>query len=248
VESKLAGALNAAKAAHFDPGGAVCDYAALETSPERASIAACLSDLERFDPKQVYINARTAFWLNVFNAVVLRDSPELALAQSVREVESFFERPRLNVGGLPYSLDDIEHGLLRGNLPKFGSRRAPMRRDDPRLAHMPLAYDERMHFAMYSASRSSPPFRVFDGGKLDAQLEDASADYLRRYVRVEDGGARVVLPRQFYWYADDFGGAQSTLEFALGHLDEALVDLVDRRRGRVKIRYAEFDWALNQRT
>jgi hypothetical protein len=122
-----------------------------------------------------------------------------------------------------------------------------MRRDDPRLAHMPLAYDERMHFAMYSASRSSPPLRVFDGGKLDVQLEEATADYLGRHVRIEDGGALVVLPRQFYWYADDFGGAQGALEFALIRLDDELVDPVDRRRGRVKVRYAAFDWALNRR-
>jgi hypothetical protein len=247
VESQLTESLAAAKAAHFDAGGTAGDYTALASSRERARIAACLADLESFDPKQVYISAKTAFWLNVFNAVVLRDAPELALAGSVRDVESFFERPRFKVGGLAYSLDDIEHGLLRGNVPKFGSRRAPMRRDDARLAHMPLAYDERMHFAMYSASRSSPPLRVFDGGKLDVQLEEATADYLGRHVRIEDSGAVVVLPRQFYWYADDFGGAKGALEFALVRLDDEVVDPVDRRRGRVKVRYAEFDWRLNQR-
>ena len=44
--------------------------------------------------------------------------------------------------------------------------------------------------------------------------------------------------------ADDFGGEQAALEFALARLDDKLVDLVDRRRGRVKVRYAEFDWRL----
>jgi hypothetical protein len=247
LESQLTESLAAARAAHFNADGTVCDYAALAASRERGRIAACLADLETFDPKRMYIPAQTAFWLNVFNAVVLRDAPELALAGSAREVESFFERPRLKVGGFAYSLDHIEHGLLRGNVPKFGSRRAPMRREDPRLAHMPLAYDERMHFAMYSATRSSPPLRAFDGGSLDAQLEEATAEYLRRHVRVEDGGAVVVLPRQFYWYADDFGGPQDALAFALTRLDEALVELVDRRRGRVKLRYAKFDWRLNRK-
>jgi hypothetical protein len=195
----------------------------------------------------MYIPAQTAFWLNVFNAVVLRDAPELALAGGARDVERFFECPRLKVGGFAYSLDHIQHGLLRGNVPKFGSRRAPMRREDPRLAHMPLAYDERMHFAVYSATRSSPALRAFDGGSLDVQLEEATGEYLRRHVRVGDDGAVVVLPRQFYWYADDFGGPQGALAFALARLDEAVVDLVDRRRGRVKLRYAEFDWRLNRK-
>lgn len=246
-DRQLEDALHTAKAAHFDAGGAACDYDALAASREHGRIAACLGELASFDPKRVLIPGQTAFWLNVFNAVVLRDARELALADSVREVQGFFERARLKVGGLAYSLDDIEHGLLRGNVPKFGRLRAPMQRDDPRLAHMPLAYDERMHFAMYSASRSSPPLRVFDPGKLDAQLEEATAEYLRRHVRVENQGALVVLPRQLRWYADDFGGEQSALEFALVRLDEEFVDLVDRRRGRVKIRYAEFDWTLNRR-
>ena len=178
----------------------------------------------------------------MFNAVVLRDAAALAAAAGVKQVEAFFARTRLKVGGHGYSLDDIEHGLLRGNAPKFGSRRAPMRADDPRLAHMPLAFDERMHFALYSASRSSPALRVYGGGELDRQLEAASADYLRRHVQVEKDGAEVVLPRQFYWYPEDFGGPQGALQFALARLDDEAVDRVDRRRGRVKLRYQEFDW------
>ena len=240
-------ALQAARSAYFDAEGLSCDYAGLAASPEHGRIAARLAGLAAFDPKRVRIPAQTAFWLNVFNAVVLRDAAELAAAASVREVQGFFEHRRLRVGGLDYSLDDIEHGLLRGNVPKFGRLRAPMPRDDARLAHMPLAYDERMHFAMYCAARSSPPFRVYDGGKLDVQLEEATAHYLRRHVRVEKDGALVVLPRQFYWYPDDFGGERSALEFALARLDEELVEPVDRRRGRVKIRYAEFDWTLNRK-
>ena len=240
-------ALAAVRAAHFDAEGRLCDYAALAGSREHQALAECIAALETFDPKRVRIPAQTAFWVNVFNAVVLRDSPELAAVGRVREVEGFFERARLKVCGLAFSLDDIEHGLLRGNVPKYGHSRPPMRRDDPRLAYMPIAYDERMHFAMYSASRSSPPLRVFDGGKLDEQFEDATAEYLRRSVRVEEQGALVILPRQLYWYREDFDGEKGALEFALTRLDEETVDLVDRRRGRVKLRYADFDWTLNRK-
>jgi hypothetical protein len=179
--------------------------------------------------------------------VVLRDAAELAAAGSLRAAGAFFERPRLKVGALDYSLDDIEHGLLRGNLPKHGARRPPMRRDDPRLAHMPLAYDERMHFAMYCVALSSPALNAFSAGRLDGELEDATARYLREHVRVESDGALVVLPRRLLWYADDFGGEGNALTFALARLDDETVDRVDRRRGRVKVRYADFDWRPNAR-
>ena len=244
---ELREAVDALRAAHFDAGGTACDYAGLGASPEKQRLAEMLAALQTFDPKRVRIAAQTAFWLNVFNAIVVRDAPELARAHGPREVERFFESPRVNIGGLGYSLDDIEHGLLRGNVPKFGGRRAPMRQDDPRRAYTPLAYDERMHFGLYCACRSSPPLRAFSAGMLDLQLEQATAEYLRREVRVEERGARVILPRQFYWYAADFGGERDALAFALARLDEETADLVDRRRGKVKVRYAEFDWRLNER-
>ncbi len=235
-------ALGAAKAAYANS-----DLGAFCTSAEHAALAAAIAGLADFDFKRVLIRAQTAFWLNVFNAVVLRDIAELAAAARVREIEKFFEAPRVRVARFGYSLDEIEHGLLRGNVPKFGARRAPMQRDDPRLAHTPLAFDERMHFGLYCAGRSSPVLRVFDEGGVDGELEQASEDYVRREVRVEEKGALVVLPRQFYWYGEDFGGEQAGLAFALGHLDEEAADLVDRRRGRVKLRYADFDWRLERR-
>jgi hypothetical protein len=244
-EQELESALQAVRARHFDAAASSCHYAALEGSQEHARLRESLAALEAFDPKRVRIAAQTAFWLNVFNALVLRDAPDLARVRGPKEVEAFFERPRAKIGGSAYSLDDIEHGVLRGNVPKFGSRRAPMRADDPRRAFTPLAYDERMHFGMYCACRSSPPLHVFSAGALDAELESATGAYLRREVRVEQQGALVILPRQFYWYPSDFGGERDALAFALAHLDEPAVDLVDRRRGKVKLRYAEFDWRLN---
>jgi hypothetical protein len=247
-DAQLADALQATRAAHFDTGGAACDYAALIASPEREHLAASLAALEGFDVRRAHIPSQMAFWINVFNAGVLRDAAELEVASSAREMQAFFERPRLRIGAHPYSLDDIEHGLLRGNMPKQGRLRAPMARDDPRLEYMPILFDERMHFALHSACRSSPPLRVFDGGKLDRQLEEATADYLRRTVRIESQGAVIVLPRLFRWFAEDFGGDSGIVEFVVARVDdEAIVEMVDRRLGRVKLQYAEFDWTLNRR-
>ena len=117
----------------------------------------------------------------MFNACVLRDSPELEFAAGPRDVRAFFEQPRAEDRRLlAFSLDEVQHGLLRGNVAKQGKLRAPMSRDDPRLAFMPIAFDERIHFALYAAARSSPALRAFSSGGLDRQLEEATAEYLRR--------------------------------------------------------------------
>lgn len=240
MDKQLAEALEAVRAAHFDAQGAACDYATLETSRERSELASCLAALEHHDSKRLDIPAQTAFWLNAYNACVLRDAAELG-------TEGFFERQRVRIAGHDWSLDDIEHGLLRGNVPKYGSLRAPMKKSDPRLAFVPLVYDERMHFAMYSACRSSPPLRVLHGKGLDAELEAAARDYVRATVRVKDEGARIKVPKIFHWYADDFGGERGVLEFVVGLLDDASAELVDRRRGSVRLKYHDFDWTRNQR-
>jgi hypothetical protein len=246
-DRQLAEAIEAVRAAHFDQHGLACHYPAFAVSRERGRLAAFLANFETLDFKRMRIPAQTSFWINVFNAGVLRDSPELEFAAGPRDVQAFFEQPRLKIGGHAFSLDEVQHGLLRGNVPRHGRMRAPMSRDDARLAFMPIAFDERMHFALYSAARSSPALRAYDGGNLDQQLEQATADYLLRTVRVESDGALVVLPRIFDWYAKDFGGERGALEFALARLDEEVVDAVDRRQGRVKVQYAEFDWELNRR-
>ena len=248
MERELAQTLEAVKTAYFDAQGAACDYALLASSPERAQLAACLLQLESFDVQRAHVPAQMAFWINVFNAAVLCDATELLDAKRVKDVEAFFARRRLWIGPHGYSLDDIEHGLLRGNAPKQGSRRPPMARDDPRLECTPMVLDERVHFALHSACRSSPPLRIFEAGRLDRLLEDAATDYVRRTVRVERSGAVLVLPRLFRWFAGDFGDDSGIVEFVAARLeDEATVEMIDRRRGSVSLRYHEFDWTLNRR-
>jgi hypothetical protein len=122
-----------------------------------------------------------------------------------------------------------------------------MRRDDPRLAHVPIALDERLHFALYRGTVSSPAFRVFGGGKLDAQLDEAADQYIRREARVEDDGRVIRAPKLVEWFAADFGGKGDALEFVLDRLDEAAFALAERHMGHHKLRFAEFDWRLARR-
>jgi hypothetical protein len=224
--------------AYFDAQGA-CDVAALASSREHGRLAATLADLAEFDPRRMRIPAQMAFWLNVYNACVLRDLREF-------DGPDFFERERLRVAGHRWSLDEIEHGLLRGNTPKHASFSAPMRKADPRLALAPVTFDERAHFALYTACRSSPPLRVFHTEMLEDQLEHAARDYVRATVRVKDEGARIKVPKRFQWYAEDFGGTGGVLEFVIARLDDESVELIDRRQGRVKLKYLDHDWTPNR--
>ena len=213
---------------HFHAHGA-WDLGALVASSAHGRLAAALAGLAEADPRRMRIPAQVAFWLNVYNAAVLRDLPEF-------EAGEFFSRPRLRIAGHAWSLDDIEHGMLRGNLKK----------SDPRLALAPVTFDERVFFALYRACRSSPPLRVFHAERIEDQLEDAAREFVRATVRVKDEGAKIKVPRLFQWYEDDFGGSEGVLQFVVARLDDDTVDLIDRRQGRVKLKYLDHDWTLNR--
>lgn len=232
---------------HFDASGRAGDYVALRRVEHARHLEAALAALANFDPRSLPISQPIAFWLNAYNATVVLSARSCAPGEPVSGVPGLFDRPRLTVAGHAFALDDIEHGLLRVNAPKYGRWSGPLARGDPRLAFMPRLYDERVHFALFTACRSTQALRVFGSAAIEDQLESAVCDCLRREVRVADDGSWIEVPRLFKWYPDDFGGESGVVDFVMARIeDEALVDRVDARRGSVKLLYKAFDWTLNQ--
>lgn len=242
----LAGALRDACTEHYDPAVHAFHYARFAQSPEFAALRSAARALADFDCGALAIGRRLPFWLNVYNGLVLHAVVGRRADAGVRSIGDFFSASEYMVGGHVFSLDDIEHGMLRVNAPRLRVGAKPMRWDDPRQKLAPYMFDERVHFAMYSACRSSPAPAAYVPDSLDADLEAATCAYLRRTVRVEEQRAQLVVPKMFDWYAVDFGGERAALEFVTARLERAEdLDAVDRCGSRLRLRFAEFDWTLN---
>ncbi|MCH8338762.1 MAG: DUF547 domain-containing protein, partial [Chloroflexi bacterium] len=56
-----------------------------------------------------------AFWINLYNALILHGVLHYKVSGSMLRDIGFFRRVAYNVGGMRFSADDIEHGVLRGN-------------------------------------------------------------------------------------------------------------------------------------
>ena len=245
---RLHDAMRAVRDAHVDADGRAADYVAMRESEPARRLERVLASLAEFDPRTLPIPQPIVFWLNAYNATSLLGARGCALGEPVTSIDGFFDRPKLDVAGHAFSLDDIEHGLLRGNAPKYGRWSGPLGKDDPRLDFTPRLYDERVHFAMYSACRSTQALRVFGDAPLAEQLEAAVRDCVARDVSVAEDGSSVEVPRLFKWYADDFGGEPGVVDFVLARIDDdALIERIDARQGAVKLLYKAFDWTLNQR-
>ena len=241
-------ALADARAAWHDAAGNAFDYRGFAGSAEYRALAWASAALGEFACDRLSAGKRLPFWLNVYNALALQAVVMRGLAGAARLAKDFFVESRFMVGGYVFSLDDIEHGLIRGNAPRFRALRRQMPEGDRRLALAPYVFDERTHFAMHSACRSSPRLRVYGKDTVAGALEDAACDYVREHARVEEGGAVLSVPKLFQWYAPDFGGEDGVRTFVINRLErEEDIEALDRRGARCALRYLEFDWTINQR-
>jgi GH15 family glucan-1,4-alpha-glucosidase len=192
-----------------------------------------------------------AFWINLYNVIVIHGVIELNVKNSVTEVRRFFRRVRYRIGGMSLTPDDIEHGILRGNRRPPSALFRVFRKGDPRLDYRIDPIDPRIHFALVCASSSCPPIELYTGDDLDKQLDLAGRTFLNGGGLVLDKDRRLVrLSRIFQWYGSDFA---DTDEERLQMLAKYVYHPVDQRylennAGALRIEYQDYDWRLNRGT
>ncbi len=215
------------------------DYATFNV--ERAMLKQYLertSSVSRADFDAWNNSEQLAFLINAYNAwtveLVLSGYPGI---DSIKDLGSLFQSPWkksfIPLLGERRSLDDIEHGLIRGS----------GRYDDPRI-----------HFAVNCASIGCPALRAeaYVGARLEGQLGDATQRFLRDKSRNRIDAGRLKVSSIFKWYRQDFEkgwrgaanlGAFLALYRAPLGLDTALA--VDLAAGKMAIDFLDYDWRLN---
>ncbi len=203
-----------------------------------------LGALARVDPLALGgDDARIAFWISAYNALLLEELKRNPRTGSVLRHRRMFRSVSCRVGEREYSLDVIEHGILRRNArPPYAARRV-LRNDDPRRQAMPSRLDPRVHFALNCGAVSCPPIRRYSAAGLDAELEATTSAYMRAETAIDRDAERITLPYLMRLYSPDFGDRGAALEFAARHLDADDGAWV-REGGPKRVRYGKFDWTL----
>lgn len=174
--------------------------------------------------------ARLAFWINAYNAVTIEGILQVYPTESIRNHTAklfgynIWKNLPLWVGGRQYSLNAIEHEILR-------------KMNEPRI-----------HFAIVCASVGCPTLRdeAYTAEKLEQQLAENARDFFRRSknLRIDRQNRTLYLSSILSWFGEDFGKTQSQrLRTIRPYLPEAAQDLIDS--GNVRVRYLEYDWGLN---
>ena len=195
--------------------------------------------------------ARMAFWLNAYNAIVLqavvghypiRGRSDEYPPNSIRQVPGVFDRVRHAVAGRNVTLDQIEKTIL----PEF---------KEPRL-----------YLALGRGAVGSGRLRseAYTGERLARQLDDVQAEFVNEQtmLKIDRGAGLMAVTPILSWHADEFVAAydpgasgpfatrspieRALIAFIAPHLLPLEREFVNRNQFRLE--YETFDWRLNDLT
>jgi hypothetical protein len=191
---------------------------------------------------------RIAFWLNLFNTLVIHGVIAFGVRDSVKEVPFFFDRAQYRVGEFRYTLSDIEHGILRGNARPPWRLAPPFSAADPRLAHCVMNPEPRIHFALVCASRSCPPIGVYEESRLESQLATAARVFINATTSFDAEKQELTVSQVFDWYRPDFRRSRVELiRYIADHLyEDSIRERIRDRAERLQLAYRPYDWRLNR--
>ena len=212
-------------------------YAA-KTGEQTTSFITSLKDLS-LDELTATIktdNEKNAFWINLYNAytnTALKNNPDQYSNRG-----KFFGNEFIEIAGKKFSLDDIEHGILRRSKIKwslgyfnklFPGKTEKLLRVDK--------LDYSLHFALNCGAKSCPPIAFYKSENIDQQLDLATKAYLTGEAEYDAATNIVKLPTLMSWFRRDFGGKKKMIEL----LKQLSIIPVDKNP---KVKFKSYDWAL----
>ncbi|MEZ4278656.1 MAG: DUF547 domain-containing protein [Myxococcota bacterium] len=202
------------------------DYGALAKSADWDRL---VRSLAASDPEQLASRAeKLAFWINAYNVLAIEIVRRHHPIDGIRSIGSLFspvwKRPAGSIGGRDYTLDEIEHRILR-----------PM--GEPRI-----------HAAIVCASNSCPPLRrePYRADRLDAQLDDNVGRWLadpRKGARVDRAAKTLWLSPILDWFEEDF--REGVVPFVARHAPPPVAEWIREQGPALRIRHFDYDWSLN---
>jgi hypothetical protein len=179
-------------------------------------------------------NQQLAFWLNLYNALViaqvLRVYPIPSIRPQIWGIPNwiaflrFFSRPVYCLSDRRYSLNQIEHGTIR---PQFN--------------------DPRIHFALVCAAAGCPLLRneAYLPDAVQVQLEADASRFINNSakVRYDTETETLYCSRIFKWYRQDFLKVSASIPAYIQTYLSPNIAL----SAAPSVRYLDYDWRLNQR-
>ena len=166
---------------------------------------------------------KLAFWINAYNVLTIDLIILEKESKSIKNLGSFLTSPwkRFNwkINGKNYTLDDIEHDIIR-------------KLNDPRI-----------HFAINCAALSCPDLRkeAYRANKLNAQLQNQvnlTLSNSSKGFKSINGNKEARVSKVMDWFGEDFNA---------GNINKWLQTFKKQVvNDNTKISFFDYDWSLNK--
>lgn len=163
---------------------------------------------------------KLAYWLNVYNATAMKMIIDEYPISSINDLENPWKRKVFKSQNVRYSLDDIEHKILR----KFG--------------------DPRIHFLLNCGSVSSPRLwnTAYTSANITEALEERTKEFINDPQRNQINAGIVRVSMLFKWYAEDFASHSIDVIDFINQYANVKITNVNRLADR---NFISYDWNLN---
>ena len=191
-----------------------------------------LSKLEMFPTNTLETrNEKIAFWINAYNIMAVKMVADHYPVNSIKDIGNWFNivwnMKAGIIGNKPYSLNEIEHGILR-------------KMEDPHI-----------HGAIVCASLSCPDIAIesYKPETLVSQLDNQMTSFLENETKgfvAYHTEALVYVSPIFKWFEKDFnknGGVLSCLKKHAPSDKRKYVNYLESKDFTLK--YIDFNWNLN---
>ena len=130
-------------------------------NPKFASYVKATAQLQRVDVNSLSREEKIAFFINIYNALVIHANVARGPPTNIWQRYKFFNYTSYIIGGYLYCLQDIENGVLRANRRGIAQFRRPFGSKDPRRKIALNRHEPRIHFALVCGAKSCPPIKTY---------------------------------------------------------------------------------------
>ncbi|XP_058471459.1 uncharacterized protein zgc:152951 isoform X1 [Solea solea] len=236
---------------HLSADGKSVDYKGMSANPVFERYCELAIQLQRVELLSLSREEKLAFFINIYNALVIHGALRLGVPTNIWQRYRFFNYVSYLIGGEVFTLQDIENGVLRGNRKGLAQFCRPFSKTDPRLQVALPHVEPLIHFALNCGAKGCPPIKTYTPQDIDSQLRTAAEAFLENDdgCVVDSGKGEVRLSQLFKWYKADFGSTdENLLNWVLEHMGDSpkktsLQGVLSA--GKTKVTFLPYDWSSN---
>lgn len=199
-----------------------------------------VEQLERVNVSRLDSKAQTAFWINVYNSLIMHAYLAYGIPHSSLRRLALFHKAAYNIGGHVISANAMEHSIFGFHTPrigwwletifstamrkKYGEERQVISSKFGLPSSEPLVC-----FALCTGAFSDPMLKVYTAANVIDELEAAKLEFLQANVVIKKS-RKVFLPKVLERFAKEasIGGSDVLLKWVTDNVDKKLHDSIQK--------------------